>query len=79
MMRVYWEIQLTRNLVMKMSKILILFSSDSLQLSSEDDDTNACNADENVSLESELGEWQSKHKFTREALKVRRPFFEHLL
>lgn len=44
------------------------FSSDSLELSSEDDDTNACNADENVSLESELGEWQSKHKLTREAL-----------
>lgn len=40
------------------------FSSDSLELSSEDDDTNACNA----YLESELGEWQSKHKLTREAL-----------
>lgn len=39
----------------------------STELSSKDDDTNACNADENVSLESELGEWQSKHKLAREA------------
>lgn len=44
------------------------FSPVSLELLSEDDEINACNADENVSLENELGEWQTKHKLTQEAL-----------
>lgn len=43
-------------------------SSDSLEPFSDDDGINTCNAEENVSLESELREWQCKHKVTREAL-----------
>lgn len=43
------------------------FSFNSLELASEDDDPNACNANENISLESEFGEWESKRKLPREA------------